>query len=58
MHLQPKFMDNEEWYKLNEDLETMDEFGYILTDKAPKEAVDSYNEFYGIGKEDGDMVTD
>lgn len=56
MQLRPKFMDNEEWYKLNDDPETMDEFGYILTGKALKEAVDSYNEFYRIGDEDGDTV--
>ena len=37
----PYFMENEEWY-------TFDEinFKYVLTDKAPQEAVDSYNEFY------------
>lgn len=38
---EPYFMKNEEWY-------TFDEinFKYVLTDKAPQEAIDSYNEFY------------
>lgn len=37
----PYFMTNEEWYKFDEV-----QFKYVLTDKAPQEAIDSYNEFY------------
>lgn len=40
----PYFMTNPEWYK-EIPLETNDR-GYILTDKAPQSAIDSYNEFY------------
>lgn len=39
----PYFLENEEWYYFDED-----EFCYKLTDKAPKKAVDSYNEFYDL----------
>lgn len=39
----PYFMTNPEWYYHDED-----EWKYKLTDKAPKEAVESYNEFYAI----------
>ena len=38
MVTQPYFMTNKEWYTTNEDGE------YLLTDKAPKEAVKDYNE--------------
>lgn len=38
----PYFMENEEWYTVVENGDR----GYILTDKAPKKAVDSYNEYY------------
>jgi hypothetical protein len=37
----PYFMQNDEWYYFDEK-----EFIYKLTDKAPKEAVESYKEFY------------
>lgn len=39
----PYFMENEEWY-----YEDYDDYerGYKLTDKAPAEAVKSYEEFY------------
>ena len=37
----PYFMTNEEWY-YHDDKENK----YYLTDKAPKEAIESYNEFY------------
>lgn len=37
----PYFMENDEWYFWDEI-----EFEYKLTDKAPKEAVDSYKKFY------------
>lgn len=37
----PYFMKNEEWYYY--DIET---FKYQLTDKAPQEAIDSYNKYY------------
>lgn len=37
----PYFMEYEEWYYFDEK-----EFCYKLTDKAPKEAIESYNKFY------------
>lgn len=37
----PYFMENLSWYYYDEN-----EGKYILTDKAPKKAVDSYNKFY------------
>ena len=37
----PYFLENEEWYTYN-----IEEGKYELTDKAPQEAVESYNEFY------------
>lgn len=37
----PYFMTNTDWYYYDED-----EFEYKVTDKAPQEAVDSYNEFH------------
>lgn len=37
----PYFLENEEWYKFNED-----EWKYELTDKAPEKARKSYEEFY------------
>lgn len=39
----PYFMENAEWYYFDEA-----SFRYRLTDEAPKEAVDSYNEFYDL----------
>lgn len=38
---EPYFMKNKEWYFFDEIA-----FMYKLTDKAPQEAVDSYNEYY------------
>ena len=38
----PYFLENEEWYTINEG----EGRGYLLTDKAPKKAVESYNKFY------------
>lgn len=38
---EPFFIKNEEWFVFNEE-----ECRYDLTDKAPKDAVESYNEFY------------
>lgn len=43
MREEPFFMANEEWYTIDPN---DDERGYRLTDKAPKEAIESYNEFY------------
>lgn len=43
----PYFMQNEEWYYYD-----YDEIKYKLTDKATKEAKDSYKEFYKLVKED------
>ena len=40
----PYFLENEEWYTFNEE-----EWKYELTDKAPQEAIDSYNDFYNYG---------
>ena len=37
----PYFMKNKEWYYYDEKEEK-----YKLTDKAPKEAIESYKEFY------------
>lgn len=39
---EPYFMTNEEWYYFD-----VKERKYKLTDKAPKKAIESYNEFYG-----------
>ena len=44
MQEMPLFMTNPEWYVRDYD---DDEHGYKLTDAAPQEAIDSYNEFYG-----------
>lgn len=38
---EPLFMKNKEWYYFDED-----ECKLKLTDKATKEAIESYNEFY------------
>lgn len=40
----PYFMTNKEWFYHDEK-----DFCYKLTDKAPPEAVKSYNEFYDDG---------
>ena len=44
MKAMPFFMTNEDWYTVDSE---DDDRGYKLTDKAPQEAIDSYNEFYG-----------
>lgn len=38
----PYFMTNEDWYYYDDEEEI-----FKLTDKAPKEAIESYIEFYG-----------
>ena len=38
---EPYFLSNKDWYYYDEE-----EFCYMLTDKAPKEAIESYKEFY------------
>lgn len=43
------FLQNEEWYYFDSK-----EWKYKLTDKAPKEAIDSYNKFYN----DSDVAFD
>lgn len=43
----PYFMKNKEWYYFDEK-----EFVYKLTDKAPKEAKESYEQFYMLLNED------
>lgn len=37
----PYFMENDEWYEFNKN-----KMRYVLTDKAPKKARDSYEVFY------------
>lgn len=37
----PYFMQNKEWFYFDEE-----EFMYKLTEKAPKEAIENYKEFY------------
>jgi hypothetical protein len=39
----PYFMSNKSWYFYDEESET-----FKLTDKATKEAIESYNEFYEL----------
>lgn len=39
----PYFLTNSDWYYFDEE-----EFKYKLTKKAPKKAIESYNEFYEI----------
>lgn len=39
----PYFLTNDSWYYYDED-----EGVYKLTEKAPKEAIQSYNEFYDV----------
>lgn len=41
MQDKPYFMENKEWYYFDEK-----EWRYKLTDKAPEDAIESYNEFY------------
>jgi hypothetical protein len=38
---EPYFMKNKTWYTFDKE-----QWKYVLTDKAPKEAQDSYKEFY------------
>lgn len=52
---EPYFMTNPEWYEqvdIFKDGFPEDDRGYRLTDKAPQEAIDSYNEFYGLIESD------
>lgn len=43
---QPYFMEDESWYTVCDPWDSEDGRGYHLTDKAPKEAVESYDSFY------------
>ena len=43
----PHFLTNVDWYYYD-----YDELKYKLTDKAPQKAIDSYNEFYKLLKEE------
>lgn len=43
---EPYFMKNKDWYFFDEE-----NFCYKLTDKAPKEAKESYEEFYKMFKD-------
>lgn len=55
----PYFLNNKEWYIENKDLPSF--LGgkvkrqYTLTDKAPKKAVDSYNEYYKLLEEKNNL---
>jgi len=40
---QPYFLTNKLWYNFDEV-----KWRYVLTDEAPQEAIDSYNEFYRL----------
>lgn len=46
----PYFLKNKEWYIENKDIPSFlggkKQRQYILTDKAPQKAIDSYNEYY------------
>lgn len=44
----PYFMKNKEWYYYD-----TKEYKYKLTDKAPREAIESYKEFYKKIEEEG-----
>lgn len=46
----PLFMQNDEWYESVDLMTSQDEDdrGYILTDKAPDEARESYNAYYAL----------
>lgn len=61
MKEKPYFMSNKEWFK---EIEFMsDEWfeldrGYVLTDKAPKKAIDSYNEFYKVKVDENGRISD
>lgn len=49
--VKPYFLENPDWYEeadIFKDGFFEGDRGYRLTDKAPQEAIDSYNEFYGI----------
>ena len=54
----PFFLSNPDWYTVADILSDgfpKDGRGYHLTEKAPKKAIESYNEFYGlIERVDGD----
>lgn len=39
----PYFMTNKEWYENDPE-----NGGYVLTDKAPKKAIDSFIEYYSV----------
>ena len=47
----PYFMTNEDWYYYD-----VKSFKCKLTDKAPKEAIDSYNEYYNDESEEYDIT--
>lgn len=56
MREMPYFMTNKDWYTMDLD---DDERGYKLTENAPQDAIDSYNEFYGLDvKLEGDAAED
>nr|DAN27605.1 MAG TPA: hypothetical protein [Caudoviricetes sp.] len=52
----PYFLTNPKWYKFDED-----KIKYVLTDKAPKEALESYEELYNFEnnteENDGELYT-
>ena len=43
----PYFMTNKEWYRISLDKNGLPgDRGLVLTDKAPKKAIESYEDFY------------
>ena len=61
MRPMPYFMPNKDWYKEapldSKEYEELNR-GYVLTDEAPQEAIDSYNEFYEVIVDDNDWIPD
>ena len=52
--LMPKFMENKDWFYADDQNPLYTELGekcYMLTDKAPKEAVESYLEYCSTTKQ-------
>lgn len=43
----PYFLKNKDWYKVRQ----FPELGYILTNKAPQKAIESYKAFYDYEKQ-------
>lgn len=54
MQYEPYFLKNPEWYREMSLAES--KRGYVLTDQAPPEAVESYREFYGDETDDNGQI--